>query len=626
MSEEGARARRLVEGLNRDIRDGEGTSSLMERFDLLSGLIVLKVMDERLGCQAFRDPAPAPALRALASRIAADDTGLFAWRTLPIPVSDATLSACAARLARIDLLSVGDDLAGLAYEELLRRTFDKGDNQQFFTPRNVVDFMLGLVSDRLAGRVCDPACGTGGFLVRALAMLRDRGLGAHLVGMEVDERLARATRANLVLCAADDAKVRHLPGSGSLAQGAVELSGGDFDVVITNPPFGSDTTDRATLDDFVLGRGRASRRRGVLFVERCLDLLRPGGVACMVVDESITSGRAQADVRTLILERAAMLAVVALPETAFMPYASVRTSILLFERKSGPGKGPETFFARAGQVGRRPSGESHPEDDLPGILRAHRAHVGAMSTGEPCGQAEWFTARTEGAGSDARLDIAAHHPDRLRVAKLLESSRHPVLTLSSICERRYEPVRPDRDIDGLTFTHVGLSDMEPHTGLMRPVQVARHSVKGPVLRYMPGDVIMSRLRPELRKVCFVPLDQPAGHVSPECVVLVSRTDDAGRPVLLPGLLAELLRSDVTMDQVRHIVTGIGRPRLGTAALMSLSLPVPPPDEQARMLADLHEALAMARKLQDRARLALEEARRREKEGRDALLLDAFGVR
>src|SRR5437763_9019389 len=100
-----------------------------------------------------------------------------------------------------------------------------------------------------------------------------------------------------------DFDVQHVPGAGSLGP-QVRRYFGRVDAILTNPPFGSDLSDRDVLGGFELGKSRTSRRRGVLFVERCLDPLRPGGSLAIDLDDGVPNGPSNADARRLILERA----------------------------------------------------------------------------------------------------------------------------------------------------------------------------------------------------------------------------------------------------------------------------------------------------------------------------------
>jgi hypothetical protein len=607
--------RKTVLRLVQAIRDGAPTSSVVERFDTISTL--LWIDHERSPGQVR---FPASTVRDHGKNLFRRRRELWPLPDERIPLDDVTLERCMDIIESLDSDGASGDLPGRVFEEVLHGTFEKGDNQQFFTPRPVVDFMVGLVGERLRGRICDPACGTGGFLIGALMATEARDL--EIVGWDVDPRLARAASLNLHLHGVVHHCVTALAAAGSLGD-AVVPEFGSFDVVITNPPFGSDLTDRRALRALGLGRGKKRRRRGVLFVERCLELTRPGGIVCIVIDDSITAGRSNADVRELICRTADVMAVVSLPEASFMPYASVRTSILLLEKHSD-GKAPRksTFFARVGLVGRRPSGDKllrvdpvtgamELDSDLPIVLDAFHGRT-TTSADRSC-SAEWFEceppsmAREEFVAAGLRLDIESHHPTRDRAIRELRSTGHELKTLSELVDVRGETVDPLRDAEGCGFTYVGLADIEPHTGAFEPRMVAVGSVRGPLSRFQSGDILFARLRPELRKICLVGDGIVGGLASSECLVLVPRVGADGRYLLDPRLMAALLRTDLASGQIMHLVTGIGRPRLSQRAVLAMRLPVPPHDvqqfalerwlssrrQEAQLIDQSHEALSRA---------------------------------
>jgi hypothetical protein len=134
------------------------------------------------------------------------------------------------------------------------------------------------------------------------------------------------------------------------------------------------------------------------------------------------------------------------------------------------------------------------------------------------------------------------------------------------------------------LTYLGLANIEAHTGACVPVVAAGSSLKSAVRRFVAGDVLFARMRPELRKVCLVPEGVAEGFASSECLVLVPRAGrDGDGPVMLPELLALLLRSDLVYGQTVHLVIGTGRPRLSRAAVLNVRLPCPPVAEQQRLL-------------------------------------------
>jgi type I restriction enzyme M protein len=602
--------RRIVRSLHRALRDGEGNSSLIERFDELTKLLFCKIYEEK---ESNGESSPVFAVRqddsdnSIANRVRSSFASqikhtpdLFPAKFSKLSLSDKTIRHAVEILSPVTLSHVSEDLKGIAYEEVIRNTFEKGDNQQFFTPRCVVEFMVQLLGDFLSGTICDPACGTAGFLLYAESFLRSckKRLRTELVGLEIDDRLSWVAGINLKMHGATNFRIEHLAGAGSLGT-AVKLKFGTIDVILTNPPFGSDMTDEKALNEMELGFGRQSRRRGVLFIERCLDLLRPGGVVGIIIDEGVLNGPTNKDVRRLILERSDLFAVVSLPETTFMPYASVKASIVFLQKKGGRKpramRNEQTFFASAEVVGRKPNGEpllrvnqetgrQELHTDLPEILNIWNGGTPSLSIDRG------FWSKLPGI-QDAifqddglRLDLAYHHPSRQEATNALQNSPFPLRHLADLCEIRNESVVPSKDLVDEDITYVGLANIEAHTGNCSPTVVPGVTLKSSVKRFQANDILFSKMRPELRKISLIPGDVSEGFASSECIVLIPRKESLdGDLVMLPELLSLLLRSDLVYGQIVHQVIGIGRPRLSKAAVLNVRIPVPSIKDQRRLL-------------------------------------------
>lgn len=648
--------RRLVRALNRILRDFEGNSSLIERFDELTKVIYCKVHDERdvapaskKGAFRFRmgdtDTSVAARIRELFLHLIERRPDLFPERFSHLHLEDSTIRKLAEELGRFRLAGVSEDLKGLLYEEIIRNTFDKGENQQFFTPRAIVEFMAEALDSSLGGRICDPACGTGGFLLHVDKHLKRNGsaLDTTLLGFEIDERLSWVAGVNLDMhdpsCTVS---VSHINSSGSLGPGLKPYFG-TIDAIITNPPFGSDLSEKDSLADFRLGKDKASRRRGVLFIERCLELLKPGGVVAVIIDDSVLNGPSNVDTRRLILEQSHPLAIISLPDTAFMPYASVKSSILFLQKRQGnwtaEAENGLTFFAHAEVVGRKPngdpllkhetrSGKMELDSDLPEILRAWNAGSEREAPRPAWSGGNCFWARIPSVEAPAfsrdafRIDPAYHHPARSQANKALRSSRHPLKPLRELCDLRNEGAVPAKDLYEDEIAYLGLANIESHTGVYRPVLVDGSSLKSSVKRFVSGDILFAKMRPALKKVCLIGDDFDEGFASSECLVLTPRCDPAsGAPIMLPHLLAILLRSDLAYGQLIHLVTGIGRPRLSKAAVLNVRIPVPELAEQRRLLGSYSQSDSAARSLIEESGRALEMADRIMSQARRDLIDD-----
>lgn len=265
-----------------------------------------------------------------------------------------------ALLARVDALLAealerGDRYEALdaIFESLVPR-LAKGDKGQFFTPRPVVDFVVRALALRAREKVVDPACGSGAFLAHARAHADVRTFGC-----DVDARAVRVARLLAVadggdphgIARGDGLRTRDLPSA---------------DVVLTNPPFAG----RTDAEGFSVARLVRTPERDVLFLERAIDLLVPGGRLGIVLPYNKAGGQAFAGLRKWLVERARVLAVVGLPRETFLPHTSQRTFVL-FAKKRRSGEAPSgrerTLLALSERAVKNAAGEpssAHDLDDL----------------------------------------------------------------------------------------------------------------------------------------------------------------------------------------------------------------------------------------------------------------------
>lgn len=285
-----------------------------------------------------------------------------------------------AQLQMLGLLGSDVDVKGKAYEEVVGSNL-RGDRGEFFTPRNICRMMVAMVDPHEDHLTVDPACGTGGFLITAMnhvidaisadveasgrlagtaeRILEDRKtayLKDHLVGIDFNPSLVKATKMNMVMNNDGSGGLFQANSLAPVATWASELRDRDLighvDRIVTNPPFGSKipVDDPAILSRFELGHqwsydertdrwisGEEVRARPpeILFIERCVELLKPGtGVAAMVLPDGILGSPGLGYVRQWLLEKTEILASVDLHPDTFQPGTSVQTSVLVFRRKS----------------------------------------------------------------------------------------------------------------------------------------------------------------------------------------------------------------------------------------------------------------------------------------------------
>jgi type I restriction enzyme M protein len=266
----------------------------------------------------------------------------------------------------------------------------KGSKGQYFTPRYVVEFCVRMLEPTSSESVLDPACGSGGFLIHALNFVRDREAlkGAALQkycesklwGFDIDPRAVRVAKALMILAGDGRANVLRLnslltPEMGGLFP-AADATGGlltvedvtrsrkrhhkGFDVILTNPPFAGEVRERQILDGYDVSRGRARIERDVLFLERCIELLRPGGRMAMVLPHNKFAADEFGEVREWVFKRCRVLAVVGLGRHTFLPHTHQKASILFIQKRdagAAAGRDENIFFALSERDGKNSKGQ-----------------------------------------------------------------------------------------------------------------------------------------------------------------------------------------------------------------------------------------------------------------------------
>lgn len=299
-----------------------------------------------------------------------------------ITLSDRALAYMVMELARYDFSHSDVDAKGAAYQEIVGANL-RGDRGQYFTPRRAVNLMVRILDPKENEKVLDPACGTGGFLVATLAhQLRrfrseyKRQLGdttqdsildrlrdyanKNLFGADFDPFLVRASTMNVLMAANTEGHIFHMD---SLAFPRSHLQGneaalkhirfGTVDVLMTNPPFGSEIpiTEPSILENHQLARrwSRSDDNRWmeltttqnavapeVLFIEQSVRWLRPGGRLGIVLPNGILGNPGDEYIRRWILRHCWVLACVEVPVEAFIVEANVGilTSLLFLKKKT----------------------------------------------------------------------------------------------------------------------------------------------------------------------------------------------------------------------------------------------------------------------------------------------------
>lgn len=310
-----------------------------------------------------------------------------------VELNDGVRAYIVSQLQMYSLLESDIDVKGRAYEEIVGSNL-RGDRGEFFTPRNICQMAVAMLDPGERQIILDPACGTGGFLITAMNYVIEKIRSAeiskwgdveraetairqrvtrfaqnYIIGMDLNPNLVKASKMNMVM---------NNDGAGGLYQ-ANSLKApatwedtlrnrqimGQVDLIFTNPPFGSKIPidEPSILEAYDLGHTwsynadtdkwtktnavQKSQPPEILFIERCIKLLKPGSGRCAIVlPDGILGSPGLGYVREWILQNTRVLASIDLHPDTFQPHVSVQTSVLVLERKTDEQIAVETAAGR----------------------------------------------------------------------------------------------------------------------------------------------------------------------------------------------------------------------------------------------------------------------------------------
>ena len=321
-----------------------------------------------------------------------------------IKLQPRSLAWIVSELQPYSLLETHVDVKGKAYEELVGANL-RGDRGEFFTPRNIMRMAVEMINPKPEEKVCDTSCGTGGFLVTAMnhiieqlkrEVADDLGLGesnwtenhrrivddrikqivaSDFYGFDINPDLVKATKMNMVMNNDGSGNIyrndsllpphewtqklkQELADALRIQVGSITNADsiGFFDVIVTNPPFGSKIPikDGHILEQFQIGYIWRNEQYDIsgqtgwtissdlqtssppeqLFIERCLQFLKPGGRLAIVLPDSILGNPGLGYIRHWLIERTRIIASVDLHADAFQPGNGTQTSVLILQKKS----------------------------------------------------------------------------------------------------------------------------------------------------------------------------------------------------------------------------------------------------------------------------------------------------
>jgi len=320
-----------------------------------------------------------------------------------IKLSPARLNICVPFLENVRLFELGKgemEIIDSAFEYLITEV-SRGKKGQYFTPRHVIKMCVRMLNPKTEEHVIDPACGSGGFLLHTMYYIWDKSkteeakkdyASKYLFGIDFDENMRRISQA-LMLIAGDgkhnifkrdsldardwqgteseEARVAlksHLiktENSSEIKENQLTYRKFDFDILMTNPPFAGENPESGLLRQYELakkdGKLKSNVERHILFIERSLDAIRPGGRMAIVLPQGVLNNTNMGYVRDYLFNKARILAVVGLHGNTFKPHTGTKTSVLFLQKWGGetgkPLKDYKIFMAVSKKAGKDNSGD-----------------------------------------------------------------------------------------------------------------------------------------------------------------------------------------------------------------------------------------------------------------------------
>lgn len=268
----------------------------------------------------------------------------------PFELNDVFINYIIENLGQVNIKNAPSHIIGDAFQTLVGPNL-RGDKGQFFTPKTVVSSLIKILSPNKSDVICDPACGTGGFLIESITYILNQNnkFEGELIGIEKDDFLASTANAILEIYTKEKFKVLN-ENSLDLNNSGIEKLLGTIDIIVTNPPFGAKIgiKDKDILKNFDFGhswiynkeKNTYSKTKQVLkeqspqilFLELCFKLLKEEGKAAIVLPEGIFGNKSLGFVWDYMRDKAKIIAMIDCPRTLFQPSTDVKTNILIFQK------------------------------------------------------------------------------------------------------------------------------------------------------------------------------------------------------------------------------------------------------------------------------------------------------
>lgn len=534
-----------------------------------------------------------------------------------------TLGHIVSRLQNVSLTRTPGDIKGEAFQTFTYR-HQRGDRGEFFTPHPIVRLAVKMIDPQPNEMVIDPACGSGGFLIQTIAHARKNNTRIDM--NEYVQRAIRGIEFNPDVALAAMIRLAFEGGTGAevtcanalLEQRALE---NQFDVVLTNPPFGNKgkVEDQRILKAYMLARRwnkngehewkpsnivLPGQSPDILFIEQCLKFLKPGGRMAIVLPDGILQNVSNSSIRYWMRSQAQVLGVVSIPQEAFVPYGTgIKTSLLLLQKNPAPQK-QFCFMARLEKIGydvkaqpiykkdsfgrylKNAQGILVVDDDVETIARAYTLFKHEASIQES--ETIYTIPNSE---LNSRLDAEHYRPGDQEMLRWLAGNGGKRLAEIAEILNESDGFRLASDSE---IRYIAISDVDARTMQVVSQQIlfAHDAPSRATYRVQTGDIITAT-------------SGASTGTARQATALITQDEDGaicsnGFAVLRnihgvePLYLLAYMRTEFFVRQVRRLMTGHAIPAISNDDLANIIVPIPPRAEQKK-IADAISGIMALRK-------------------------------
>jgi type I restriction enzyme M protein len=514
------------------------------------------------------------------------------------------------KLQTINLKSTPGDIKGQAFQSFVYK-HQRGDRGEYFTPHPVVRLAVEILAPQPNELIIDPACGSGGFLIRCIHYFNkhyhekdiSEYIHNNIRGIEFNPDVAISAILRLAF---EGGTGDEVVCSNSLLQGA--FPNNSCDIVITNPPFGTrgKISQVDLLRDYSLAHKwhinkknnweqskelLSSQTPEILFIEKCINLLKSGGRMAIVLPDGILQNSSNSHIRSWIRKITDILAVISLPQDTFIPFGTgIKTSLLFIKKKQGL-NASGCFMARIKKIGYDVKGQPIYSKDKNGSIKYQRdgspaldddieeivnAYSEFASQKKEISNENLFIVRQD--MLNTRLDVEHYIPmDQGLLDRLHDFKSVRLGELCQIVSRRDSFRRKSNEF----IRYIAISDVDSE--LMCVMQQQNIKVidtpSRATYRLRKGDIITA-------------VSGASTGTAHQASAYITDTEDGaicsnGFAVLRdfvnvnPMFILAFLKTEIFLRQVRRLMTGHAIPSLSLNSLSTILVPIPPGDFQKR---------------------------------------------